>query len=82
LAQGGADELVRPQVTEAYMQQVCRAGGKAQLLFLPAANHGFIARDAAASAVEWMTDRFAGFPAPTNCERRRRNKAAAGSLVR
>jgi acetyl esterase/lipase len=69
LAQGGADELVRPQVTEAYMQRVCRAGGKAQLLLLPAANHGFIARDAAASAVEWMTDRFAGFPAPSSCDR-------------
>jgi acetyl esterase/lipase len=69
LAQGGADELVRPQVTEAYMQRVCRAGGKVQLLLLPAANHGFIARDAAASAVEWMTDRFAGFPAPSSCDR-------------
>jgi acetyl esterase/lipase len=69
LAQGGADELVRPQVTEAYMQRVCRAGGKTQLLLLPAANHGFIARDAAASAVEWMTGRFAGFPAPSSCNR-------------
>ena len=36
LAQGGADELVRPQVTEDYMQRQCRAGGKAQLLFLSA----------------------------------------------
>ena len=69
LAQGGADELVRPQVTEAYMQRQCRAGGKAQLLFLSAANHGIIAHDAAPSAVDWMTDRFAGFPAPSNCNR-------------
>jgi acetyl esterase/lipase len=69
LAQGGADELVRPQVTEAYMRRVCRAGGKAQMLLLPAANHGLVARDAAAAAVEWMTDRFAGFPAPSGCDR-------------
>ena len=51
LAQGGADELVRPQVTEDYMQRQCRAGGKAQLLFLSGANHGIIAHDAAPSAV-------------------------------
>jgi acetyl esterase/lipase len=69
LAQGGADELVRPQVTQDYEKRQCAAGGRAQMLVLPAANHGFIARDAAASAVEWMTDRFAGFPAPSDCPR-------------
>jgi len=69
LAQGGADELVRPQVTQDYEKRQCAAGGRAQMLILPAANHGFIARDAAASAVEWMTDRFAGFPAPSDCPR-------------
>lgn len=69
LAQGGADELVRPAVTDDYMKRQCRAGGKVQMLTLPSANHGFIARDAAPSAVEWMTDRFAGFPAPSDCAR-------------
>ncbi len=69
LAQGGADELVRPPVTQAYMKRQCQAGGKVRMLFLPASNHGFIARDAAASAVEWMTDRFAGAPAPNDCGR-------------
>ena len=67
LAQGGADELVRPAVTEDYMKRQCHAGGAVQMRTLPADNHGFIARDAAASAVEWMTDRFAGFPAPSDC---------------
>jgi acetyl esterase/lipase len=69
LAQGGADELVRPEVTEAYMQRQCKAGGRVQMLLMPAANHGFIGRDSAASAVEWMTDRFAGFAAPSSCNR-------------
>jgi acetyl esterase/lipase len=69
LAQGGADELVRPAVTQDYMTRQCRAGGKVHMLTLPTDNHGFIARDAAASAVEWMTDRFAGFPAPSDCAR-------------
>jgi acetyl esterase/lipase len=67
LAQGGADELVRPQVTTDYKNRQCAAGGKAQLLVIPDANHGIIAHDAATSAVSWMTDRFAGFPAPSDC---------------
>jgi acetyl esterase/lipase len=67
LAQGGADELVRPRVTKDYMTRQCQAGGRVQMLLLPKSNHGFVARDAAASAVDWMTDRFAGFPAPDDC---------------
>jgi acetyl esterase/lipase len=67
LAQGGADGLVRPQVTENYMKRQCAAGGKVRMLFVPAANHGFIGRDAAAAAVDWMADRFAGGPAPSDC---------------
>lgn len=67
LAQGGADELVRPQVTQDYMRRLCRAGSKVQMVVLPTINHGFIARDSAPNAVEWMTDRFAGFGAPSNC---------------
>jgi acetyl esterase/lipase len=69
LAQGGADELVRPQVTQDYMRRLCRAGSKVQMIVLPNANHGFIARDSAAAAVEWMTDRFVGFPPPSDCQR-------------
>jgi acetyl esterase/lipase len=69
LAQGGADGLVRPQVTQDYMRRQCAAGGKVRMLFLPGDNHGFIARDAAASAVDWMADRFAGAPAPSDCNR-------------
>jgi acetyl esterase/lipase len=69
LAQGGADELVRPQVTQDYMKRQCQAGGKVQMLFLPNANHGVIARDAAPSAIDWITDRLAGFAPPSDCNR-------------
>ncbi len=67
LAQGGDDQLVRPQVTLDYMRRLCRAGSKVRLIVLPNANHGFIARDSAEAAVQWMTDRFAGLPAPSDC---------------
>jgi acetyl esterase/lipase len=69
LAQGGADELVRPQVTQNYMKRLCGAGSKVRMDLMPDANHGFIARDSVAAAVDWMTDRFAGRAAPDDCTR-------------
>jgi acetyl esterase/lipase len=69
LAQGGADGLVRPQVTQDYMRRQCAAGGAVRMLVLPNATHGIIAHDAAASAVAWMADRFAGSAAPSDCNR-------------
>ena len=54
-------------MTQDYVRRLCHAGSKVQMLVLPTANHGFIARDAAPAAVEWMTDRFAGFAAPSDC---------------
>jgi acetyl esterase/lipase len=69
LAQGGADELVRPQVTRDYMKRQCAVGGKVRMLVLPNSNHGFIGRDAAAAAVDWMADRFAAVAAPSDCGR-------------
>jgi acetyl esterase/lipase len=69
LAQGGADGLVRPRVTEDYMRQQCAAGSSVQMVFLKDANHGVIAHDAAPTAVEWMSSRFAGAAAPSDCRR-------------
>jgi hypothetical protein len=66
LAQGVADEVVRPPVTRAYMARTCRNGGRVRFLSIPG-GHGFAARDSAAAAVEWMADRFAGALAPSDC---------------
>jgi acetyl esterase/lipase len=70
LAQGTTDDLVRPEVTRAYMQRQCRAGGKVTMMWVPGVGHGFVARDSADAAVAWMMDRFAGRPAPSDCGRR------------
>jgi acetyl esterase/lipase len=69
LAQGGADGLVRPQVTRDYMRRQCAAGSSVQMIFLKDANHGVIAHDAAPTAVEWMSSRFAGVPVSSDCGR-------------
>ena len=67
LSQGADDNLVRPNVTRNYMRGLCRAGSKVRMLLLPKVNHGFIGRDSAGAAVDWMADRFAGAPAPDDC---------------
>jgi acetyl esterase/lipase len=67
LSQGSDDKLVRPQVTTHYMERLCNAGSTVRLLVLPQVNHAFIGRDSAAAAVDWIADRFAGAPAPSDC---------------
>ncbi|SFM93052.1 lipase family protein [Variovorax sp. OV329] len=67
LTQGSADTLVLLSVTRMYAARQCAAGGRVRLLVLPDAGHGFIARDSAEAAVEWMAARFAGSPAPDDC---------------
>jgi pimeloyl-ACP methyl ester carboxylesterase len=69
LAQGTTDDIVRPEVTRAYMQRQCKAGGKVTMKWLPGVGHGFAAADSADAAVGWMMDRFAGEPAPSDCGR-------------
>jgi acetyl esterase/lipase len=67
LAQGSTDDLVRPAVTRDYMQKLCRAGVKVRMLVIPNVGHGFTGRDAAGAAIEWISARFAGHPAPSDC---------------
>jgi pimeloyl-ACP methyl ester carboxylesterase len=69
LAQGTDDNLVRPDVTRAYFERQCKAGGKVRMIWLPNEGHGFAGRDSADNAVEWMAGRFAGEPAPDDCGR-------------
>ncbi len=67
LAQGSADGLVSPSVTEAYRARLCRNGRRVNFVLLPGVGHAFVARDVASTAVAWLAGRFADQPAPTNC---------------
>jgi acetyl esterase/lipase len=68
LAQGGADQLVRPQVTHDYMKRLCAAGSKVRWVLMPTVGHGTAGRAAAPSAVQWMDDRFAGTGPSNDCD--------------
>jgi acetyl esterase/lipase len=70
LAQGAADELVRPAVTENYMSNLCGAGSKVRMILLPGVGHLSVGRDSADAAVQWMADRFAGDSPPSDCPAR------------
>lgn len=67
VAQGLADEIVRPGVTVSYVRQLCTHGSLVDFVALPKVGHGFIARDTAPVATRWMADRFAGAAAPNTC---------------
>lgn len=69
ISQGDNDNLVRPEVTRDYVKRLCRAGSRVRMVLFPQVNHGFIGRDSAGAAVEWMAERFAGAPAPDDCAR-------------
>jgi acetyl esterase/lipase len=67
ITQGAADRLVLPAVTQTYVKRLCDAGSRVQYVEMPGVNHGFIGSDSALQAVDWMTDRFEGKPAPSTC---------------
>jgi len=67
LSQGLKDELVRPDVTHAYMRRLCTAGSIVKMLDMPNVSHGFAGYDSADAAVGWIADRFAGRADPNDC---------------
>jgi acetyl esterase/lipase len=67
VAQGDADRLVLPAVTQAYVQRLCKAGSKVQYISMPGVKHGWAGADSALPAVAWIADRFDGKQAPDSC---------------
>jgi pimeloyl-ACP methyl ester carboxylesterase len=67
IAQGLSDDIVRPEVTAAYVRGLCSNGNDVDYLTIKNVGHGFVAHDAAAEAVAWIRDRFDGISAPSGC---------------
>jgi len=67
LAQGTKDQIVRPEITRAYMARLCRAHVAVRMDWVDGAGHGFVAYKSAAVTIAWIGDRFAGAPAPSDC---------------
>jgi acetyl esterase/lipase len=69
LAQGTDDVIIHPDVTKAYAAKLCKAGSKLRLLWMPNIGHGRAAQASTQAVLAWTADRFAGAPAPDDCER-------------
>ncbi|MGD9740774.1 MAG: lipase family protein, partial [Bauldia sp.] len=67
IAQGTADQVVDPPVTQNYFDNLCAAGRTATLHIMPGIDHDRAGIAAAATAVAWIADRFAGTAAPNGC---------------
>lgn len=68
LAQGTADDLVRPAITRAYAKQICKAGAKVKLHAMSGVSHTWAARDSAFAASQWIDALFKGRAPPTDCD--------------
>ena len=68
IAQGTADTTVRPDITRRFGEALCKQGVRVSFVELPGVTHTFAARDSASAALAWMTDRFRGVPAHSDCE--------------
>lgn len=67
LAQGTADQIIRPDVTRDYMKKLCQAGSRVRLVMLANIGHGRAAQASTMDAVRWIADRFAGEASPSDC---------------
>jgi acetyl esterase/lipase len=68
LAQGSADTTVRPEVTKQFGEVLCKQGTRVEYVVLPGVTHTFAAKDSVGQALNWITERFRGTPAPSVCE--------------
>lgn len=67
IAQGLADTLVRPQVTEEYVRGQCAAGASIEFATYEGVGHFQLRTVAANEVVDWLLDRLAGTPATAGC---------------
>ena len=69
IAQGTADDLVRPAITRTYISKLCGGGARVKFYSMPGGGHMWAGRDSAGAAVDWMGERFRGAHPPNDCRR-------------
>ncbi len=67
ITQGEADKLIRPQITQAFVEHLCQQGHTVTYRNYPALDHLHAGPRTAPEVAKWIADRFAGRPAPTVC---------------
>jgi hypothetical protein len=72
VAQGLADDIVRPAVTEAFVRDRCAAGARIELETYPGVDHFGIPTAAVGEVTGWLLERLQGAPTPRGCVTERR----------
>ena len=67
VAQGSADKLVKPEITESFFQGLCRSGEHAEFVLMEKATHGTVADKAMPVVTRWFDDLVAGQPVRNGC---------------
>lgn len=67
IIQGGADDIVKPEVTTQFVRGACRAGATVQYVTIRGKGHSGAMDAGRAQAVSWLAQRLAGQPARSNC---------------
>lgn len=70
IAQNSGDKIVAPEVTRAFARRLCT--GRARVRYVTMATKGghiTSGADSATTTLDWIGDRFAGRPAPSDCGR-------------
>ena len=69
IAQNAADVIVNPAVTRRFARQACALGKRVRWIDIAGKGHETSAKDSAPATLNWIADRFAGKPAPSDCGR-------------
>ncbi|MCA3562714.1 MAG: alpha/beta fold hydrolase [Aestuariivirga sp.] len=67
IIQGGADDIVKPEVTTLFVRGACQAGANVQYVMLKGKGHSGAMEAGRVQAVSWLAQRLAGQPARGNC---------------
>ncbi|MEO6654012.1 MAG: lipase family protein [Ilumatobacteraceae bacterium] len=67
LAQGGADIIVDPALTQRFADERCADGETVGVVVLPGVDHVSTGFEGADQVTAWISDRFDGLPAPSSC---------------
>jgi alpha-beta hydrolase superfamily lysophospholipase len=67
IIQGGADDIVKPEVTTQFVRGACGAGANIRYVTLKGKGHSGAMEAGHGQAVSWLAERLAGMPARGNC---------------
>ncbi|HEX2843456.1 alpha/beta fold hydrolase [Hyphomicrobium sp.] len=67
VAQGTADHIARPAITEAHIKKMCSGGAKVKRHVMEGVGHFTAAHDSANATVEWISQRFNEDAPPDDC---------------